>query len=175
MNEYKIIFTGTTGAGKTTAIAAVSDIPPVNTDVVNNDTAYKKEKTTVGFDYGEVSISDTERLRLYGTPGQERFGFMWKVLGRGALGVILLIDYSRPQPLEDLKLYTSNFMEIIEQSACVIGISKVTDESLLSVDNFADYLLTKGIICPIVPVDVRDKKQVLLLLDILLTQLEAKS
>ena len=85
MNEYKILITGTMGAGKTTAIAAISEVPPIMTDVQNNDTSNSKLTTTVGLDYGELSLDGGDKLRIYGTPGQERFAFMWKVLAKGAL------------------------------------------------------------------------------------------
>ena len=85
------------GAGKTTAIRAISDIPPVNTEAANLDKArHGKAETTVGLDYGETLLEGGEKLRLYGLPGQERFDFMWRILCRGALGVVLLADNGAP-------------------------------------------------------------------------------
>ena len=69
MIEHKIIFTGTTGAGKTTAIAAVSEITPLNTDVRNTDPEVAKAMTTTGLDYGELTLGQNEKLRLYGMSG----------------------------------------------------------------------------------------------------------
>lgn len=175
MKEYKIIITGPMGAGKTTAIRTISEIEPIVTDVLNNDNSIEKETTTVGFDYGEISLSNNERLRLYGTPGQERFDFMWKVLAQGALGLIIFIDMSRPDPLEDLDLYVSNFKGLIQQTGCVIGLSKVDACAIETTDPFSDLLHSYQLICPIVPVDVREKSQVLWVLDLLITQLEAKA
>ena len=63
MRDCKIVFTGTPGAGKTTAIAAISDTPPVVTDVPNRDPSLAKARTTVGMDYGEVVIADLVRVR----------------------------------------------------------------------------------------------------------------
>ena len=65
MNEYKILFTGTMGAGKTTAIGAVSETPPIVTDVQNNDDSNAKERTTVGLDFGELTLPNGDRLRLF--------------------------------------------------------------------------------------------------------------
>ena len=68
--ELKIVFTGPMGAGKTTAIAAISDTPPVLTDVVNNDhAAFDKDTTTVALDYGQIMLDNGVAVRLYGTPG----------------------------------------------------------------------------------------------------------
>ncbi len=175
MVEHKIIFTGTMSAGKTTAIQAVSEIPAVSTDVTNSDPRLGKEKTTVALDYGEVSLGEHERLRLYGTPGQERFNFMWKILAKGALGLIILIDHSIEDPLSDLQLYLTNFSELIKNTACVVGISKMNESKAPSLESYIDVLQRNAVVCPVIPVDVREKQQVLLILDLLLTQLEGRA
>ena len=95
MIEHKIIFTGTMGAGKTTAIGKISEIAPISTDVQNTDASVSKATTTVGLDYGELTLDNGDKLRLYGTPGQERFGFMWDDLAVGAIGGIALVDTRR--------------------------------------------------------------------------------
>ncbi|MEE9356953.1 MAG: ATP/GTP-binding protein [Sedimenticolaceae bacterium] len=78
MSNYKIIFTGPVGARKTTAINAVSDTPVIMTDEVASDmTRTRKKSTTVAMDYGVMNLGSGERVHLYGTPGQERFNFMW--------------------------------------------------------------------------------------------------
>lgn len=56
MKEYKILVTGTMGAGKTTAIGVISETPPITTDVTNNDQTHTKKKTTVGMDFGTVQL-----------------------------------------------------------------------------------------------------------------------
>ena len=171
--EHKILFTGTIGAGKTTAIGAISEIPPLRTDVQNHDPSVGKASTTVGLDYGEITLDGGEKLRLYGTPGQQRFDFMWKILGSGALGVVLLIDNSRPDPLGDLAVYLNGFADLIERTACVIGVGRMESHPLPDIDRFADALSVRGLACPVFAVDVRDPQQVLQLLDLLLVQLES--
>ena len=96
MTEFKIIFSGPVGAGKTTAIAAVSDIPPVTTETQPTDeTKDLKATTTIAMDYGVLRLDGDERLHLYGTPGQSRFSFMRDILAEGAIGVILLVTNTR--------------------------------------------------------------------------------
>lgn len=64
----------------------------------------EKETTTVGFDYGELTIPGGQnRMRLYGTPGQERFTFMRDILERGSAGILLLADNHRPDPLAETR------------------------------------------------------------------------
>jgi signal recognition particle receptor subunit beta len=172
MSEYKILFTGTMGAGKTTAIAAISEIAPVTTDVQNNDPTLLKEKTTVGLDYGELTLPSGEQLRLYGTPGQQRFSFMWQILAKGALGLVILLDHSRPDPVADLSIYLSNFAELIAQTGCVVAVGRLAPDEHSALDAYAKCLAEHGVTCPVLSADVRDKHQVLALLDLLLLQLE---
>lgn len=170
--EHKILFTGTMGAGKTTAIAGVSEIPPVSTDVRNTDASVAKATTTVGLDYGELTLDNGEKLRLYGTPGQMRFDFMWRILSRGALGLVILIDNSRPDPLVDLDIYLDGFAELIERTACVVAIGRTETHPSPSLDTYATHMQRKGVLCPVLEANVTDPRQVVQLLDLLLIQLE---
>ncbi len=171
--EYKILITGPMGAGKTTAICAVSQMPVVSTDVYNTDrTQSAKATTTVGLDYGEVSLGDDAMLRLYGTPGQERFRFMWEILAKGALGLIVLIDNSRASPLEDLLIYLENFRPLVDQSAVVIGIGRSDTHPEPAVDDYYAFLSDRGLMLPVLSVDVRRREDVLTLFDVLFSVLE---
>jgi signal recognition particle receptor subunit beta len=171
--EYKILFVGTMGSGKTTAIRAVSRGPVVSTDVANFDTAaHTKETTTVGLDYGEVQLEDGSVLRLYGTPGQERFQFMWEILARRALGVVLLVDNSRPDPLTDLLQYVESFASLIQRSAAVVGVGRTETHPEPSIDRYCDHLAERGWILPVLSVDVRRQADVLTLLDTLFAAIE---
>ncbi len=172
--ESKILFSGTTGAGKTTAIGAVSEIPPISTDVRNTDADISKAMTTAGMDYGELTLEGGDKLRLYGTPGQERFSFMWTILSKGALGLILLIDNSRPDPLADLDVYLKGFAKLVRDTACVIGVGRLPQHPSPTLDDFAQRLIQHDLICPVIEVDVRERSQVVQMLELLLLQLEAK-
>ncbi len=170
--ELKILITGTVGAGKTTAIAAVSDTQPLSTDVRNNDASVTKALTTVGMDYGELALEGGEVLRIYGTPGQERFSFMWKILVRGALGLVILIDNSRPDPLADLDVYLHGFADFIATSACVVGVGRMEAHPSPDINRFAEHMERAGARCPVIALDVRQRSQVLALFDLLLVQME---
>lgn len=174
MSEYKILITGTMGAGKTTAIAAVSDIAPVTTEVPNNDASCDKALTTVGMDYGELALPSGERLRLYGTPGQERFQFMWKILAQGALGLIILVDNSRPDPLADLEMYLTNFSTLIRERGCVVAVGRCDSHPTPTVDAFAARMAEQGLLCPVVEADARSREDILNVLDLLILQLETR-
>lgn len=172
MAEYKILFTGTMGAGKTTAIASISEMEPVMTDVVNTDLSNTKARTTVGLDFGCLSLDTGDRIRLFGTPGQSRFDFLWKILVKNSLGLIVLTDNSRPDPLGDLQLYLDGFAEELAHTPCVIGVGRTETHAIPSIDDYIDAIATRNMIIPILEVDVRRRDDVLMLLDALLAQVE---
>ncbi len=171
--EYKLIFTGSMGAGKTTAIAAISEIVPVRTDVENTDRENcGKATTTTALDYGEVTLPGGDKLRLYGTPGQTRFDFMWQILGHGALGIVILVDNSRPDPIADLREYLSAFKDTVAGARAVIGIGRSETHPHPTLEMFHAATLALGLEAPLMSVDVRRREDVLLLLDILFNQIE---
>jgi signal recognition particle receptor subunit beta len=172
--EYKIVFVGSMGSGKTTAIRNISDVAPISTDVDNSTRAeFDKATTTVAMDYGEVALSDGDVLRLYGTPGQARFDFMWKILGRGALGFIFLVDNSRPAPDQDLRDYLDAFDGLLQDAVAVIGVGRMETHPAPPLESYLDLLDARHLSVPTFAVDVRKREDVLLLLDTLFHQIEA--
>ena len=95
IQQYKIVFGGTMGAGKSRAIKALSEIDVLSTEALNTDLeSHEKMLTTVGIDYGEITLDDGVKVGLYGTPGQDRFDFIWAVICKGAIGTIVMIDHA---------------------------------------------------------------------------------
>lgn len=170
MAEYKILITGTVGAGKTTAISAISDGPVIDTDVRNSDPDVNKPTTTVGLDFGEMTLDSGDRIRLFGTPGQARFDFLWQSLSENAIGIIILSDNSRPDPLADIAGYLDAFKPQLVQVACTIGVGRLDSHPRPSLDEYADLAGRHGLVLPIVDVDVRRRDDVALLIDTLLAQ-----
>ena len=173
--EYKIVFTGPMGAGKSTAIRVISDIPPVTTEVVNTDReSCAKESTTAALDYGQLLLGDGTTVRLYGTPGQERYSFMWEILYRGAIGVILLIDGSKATALADLRMYAGVFQRMSPDQPFVIGVGRVRQDDGRQFDEYTHALTGLGVVAPVFGVDVRNRDDVLLLIETLLCIVEAQ-
>ena len=96
LQKYKIVFGGTMGAGKTEAIKSLSEVAVLSTEAVNTDEqSHSKALTTVGIDYGEIKLEDGVVVGLYGTPGQDRFDFIWSVICKGAIRKKNITDQSR--------------------------------------------------------------------------------
>src|SRR3954462_2136850 len=98
----KIVVTGPFSAGKTTLIRTISEITVLSTEKdITDSTRSRKSETTVAMDFGRITIDRDLVLYLFGTPGQERFDFMWEILGEGMLGYVLLVDANRPDSLDE--------------------------------------------------------------------------
>jgi hypothetical protein len=96
------VVTGPFAAGKTTLIRTISEITVLSTEKgITDSTRSRKSDTTVAMDFGRIRIDRDLVLYLFGTPGQDRFDFMWEILGEGMLGYVLLVDASRPDSLEE--------------------------------------------------------------------------
>ncbi|MEV0775240.1 GTP-binding protein [Streptomyces sp. NPDC050433] len=100
----KVLVAGGFGVGKTTFVGSVSEIAPLSTEELLTQVGAEtddltgvelKTSTTVAMDFGRITLDERHVLYLFGTPGQERFWFMWDELCRGALGAIVLADTRR--------------------------------------------------------------------------------
>lgn len=173
LKEIKLIVAGSVAAGKTTTIHTISEVPPIRTDVAATDhVARWKAQTTVAMDYGELTLEEGRKLRLYGTPGQRRFDFMSKILCRGALGLVILLDNRMPNPLFELEYYLSVFADLINDSAMVLGITHRDQAPEPGLGKYEHYLQLQRKPWPVFPVDPRNRADMITVLDALVTMLE---
>lgn len=173
MQEFKIIFAGSMGAGKTTAIRSLSDEKVVSTDVSNTDRkSHGKLLTTVGIDYGQILLPPDTKIGLYGTPGQERFELVWRIVTEGALGVIILIDSSSEKSPEELPYYIDYFHKH-GMDKIIVGITHTDLEGYLTMDECFDIMQKRDFTFPIFEVDARQREDILLLVETLIASIEA--
>lgn len=174
MSNYKIIFTGPVGAGKTTAVSALSDIPTVRTDCAATDTTReRKAETTVAMDYGLVNLGEGTIVHLYGTPGQKRFDFMWDILTEGGVGLVLLLDNTRRNPMEDLHFFVQSFRQFIDRSGIAIGVTRMDLSTTPSIEDYHRELFPLGLRhAPVFETDARERRDVSLLVEALLCSLD---
>ncbi|MBU7030203.1 MAG: ATP/GTP-binding protein [Theionarchaea archaeon] len=160
MMKAKILVTGAFNAGKTTFIRSISEIDPVYTDKKMLDT---EELTTVAMDFGRITVDDTISLYLFGTPGQERFDFMWDILKEDIIGFILLVDSITPNM--DVTLRMLKFFSEHSDAPCVIACTKQDHKDALPVETIQKQLNMDTV--PVLPCVATDKvsvKKVLLTL-----------
>jgi len=159
MRSVKVVVTGPFNAGKTTFIKAISEITVLSTErQVTQASGDGTGDTTVAMDFGRITVSDDVVLYLFGTPGQERFSFMWETLSDGMLGFVLLVDardsgsYGDAQSMIRFFTGMSDVPFVVAANRVMPGDSE-TLLALRSAIGLADEV-------PLLPLDARDRESV---------------
>jgi hypothetical protein len=155
----KIVVTGPFAAGKTTLIRTISEITVLSTErSITDETRSRKTDTTVAMDFGRITIDRDLVLYLFGTPGQDRFDFMWEILGEGMLGYVLLIDATRPDSLEESASILAAFRRMAHVPF-VVGLNRSAGMDEAEEEQIRSRLELEPEI-PVVPCDVTDRESV---------------
>ena len=172
MQALKIVITGAYAAGKTHFIRTISDIDIVTTeyDVTDPDELLLKRETTVALDFGKIAVSDEVVLYLFGTPGQERFDFMWEVLSEGCIGYVVLVDSCRPAHLVETQRLMARFATITD-APFIVAANKQDDPAALPL-SYVRRRLQLPFEIPLLPCIATDKESVKEVLLALLTHIE---
>jgi len=155
----KIVITGPFAAGKTTLIRTVSEITVLSTERgISDHTRARKSETTVAMDFGRITIDRELVLYLFGTPGQERFDFMWEILGEGMLGYVLLLDPTRPESLSEARGIRDAFARMAHVPF-VVAVNRMDALDDVESARIRQHLaLDAGV--PLVTCDATDKESV---------------
>jgi uncharacterized protein len=159
----KVVITGPFAAGKTTLIRTISEITVLSTERgITDSTRARKSETTVAMDFGRITIDGDLVLYLFGTPGQERFDFMWEILGEGMLGYVVLVDVTRADSLAEARGILDAFRRMA-RVPFVVGLNR-TDGADESHEAQVRELLDLAPNVSVVPCDATDKESVKALL-----------
>jgi len=173
----KIVVTGPFAAGKTTLIRTISEITVLSTEKgITDETRSRKTDTTVAMDFGRITIDRDLVLYLFGTPGQDRFDFMWEILGEGMLGYVLMLDSTRPDSVEESRTILEAFRRMA-RVPFVVALNR-SDGIDPAEEARVRETLDIGNDVPVVPCDATDRESVkavlLALLYAVLDSLEAE-
>lgn len=169
----KIVIAGGFGAGKTTLVDSVSEIPPVSTEAVmteasveHDDTSVTPEKvtTTVAMDFGRITLDQELVMYIFGTPGQSRFWFMWDDLVRGAIGAVVVVDSRRLADSFD----AVDYFEKDKRVPYIVALNRFDGQLEYTNEQIREALEIDAAV-PIVDFDARDRDSAGMVLKTLLT------
>jgi len=159
-SAVKLLIAGGFGVGKTTMVGTISEIPPLRTEelitvlsegVDDLDGIESKTTTTVALDFGRVTISPELVLYLFGTPGQDRFWFMWDELAEGAIGAIVLADTRRLDScFPAVDFFERRGIPFVVGVNCFNGNEEYTDQEVRDALDLDDRI-------PVLMCDVRER------------------
>jgi signal recognition particle receptor subunit beta len=110
MQTVKMVVTGPFNTGKTEFIRTVSEIDVVSTEKrISTEAERIKNTTTVAMDFGRITVDDNLVLYLFGTPGQKRFDFMGEIISEGMLGLVVMVDSTRPETFREARSILETF------------------------------------------------------------------
>jgi signal recognition particle receptor subunit beta len=157
----KIVIAGGFGTGKTTMVASVSEIPPLRTEELLTEAGVHvddlagiegKDTTTVALDFGRITINTKVVLYLFGTPGQNRFWFMWDELATGAIGAVVLVDTRRlDSSFPSIDFFEHRGIPFIVAVNCFDGAQLYTVEEVRHALDLDDAI-------PVMLCDARDRE-----------------
>lgn len=170
--KNRLLITGSPNSGKSSAIRALSDIAPKISNIYENAPHLAPEGVeAVMLDYGEMFIDEDRKLEIYATPGQRRFQFMWKTLAKQAMGLIIMIDNRRPNPISDMHIYLDNFSDILDRNSIVVGVNFYDIPGGPRLEDYVSSFKARGWLAPMLAIDPRQKDESLYLLSTLLTHM----
>lgn len=120
-HDRKIVFVGSVGSGKSTIVRNLSSVPVITSEV-GSTTDIGKATTTVGIDYGYITLDEHSRISLYGVPGQRKFSFVWDHTCQGLWGLVILVRNNDHKSIRELD-YLLDYFSIDEHSSLIVCLT----------------------------------------------------
>ncbi|MEM3819525.1 MAG: ADP-ribosylation factor-like protein [Nitrososphaerota archaeon] len=172
MKIFKILITGPYNSGKTTFIKTICSNALTTDKKVSSDELVKSS-TTVALDFGLIEIGEY-RVRLFGTPGQSRFHFMWRALSIGMDGYVFMVDSSDPMSFNEALHMYMFFRSMHPYTSHVVAANKYDKENKLSIDTIRSALKIPEHI-PIYPAVAYNRENVVKVLEALIELIQSSS
>lgn len=158
---FKFVLAGPVGAGKTTALRALSDIAPVSTEMPLSDGPMgEKTTTTVALDFAAIMLDDGTPLQLFGLPGQEHFSHMRHIVLNGASGVMVLLRGDDPDIAGQCAHWVRVILDIDDALPLVVGITHTDTSPGFRMDLVRNALAHRQPPVPVLTIDAREREQV---------------
>lgn len=166
----KLAVVGEVGSGKTQLINTISEISPFATEA-KSTVDIGKEYTTVGIDYGRLTLADDIALGLYGLPGQKRFQMLWEMVQKGLWGLLVLVKFNTDMEIKALLPILEHFCADHNPVPMVVGVTHTDfaedDEQLDVFLDVVQYALAQHqVIAPVVNLDPREVESSLMVLQL---------
>ncbi len=161
MNRYKIVISGPFAAGKTTFIKTITEITPIDTEAKTTkyDESAVKDSTTVAMDFGRITVDGENVLHIFGTPGQFRFNYMWSILGKDALGIIVIVDSGAKDTFNDARDMV-NFFRVKTDAPIIIALNHFDEKDNKITKEEIRKILKLPVWIPVIDCNAQSKESV---------------
>jgi len=171
MSDNKIIFAGPPGVGVTTAIKAISDIPPeIKKKKLVDD---KGNTTTIEMDYGILKLDSGDQIYLYGAPERAKLEHVRETLKQGCIGLVLLINNAEKDPVGTMLQYMEDCQFLVEKKGMAVGLTRYEDSPLPDINDFHIALREKKHNIPVFSVDGHEKNDIITIIRAMLYNLDS--
>ncbi len=134
MQTVKMLISGAANAGKSQFIRSISEIEVVSTErKATDETRLLKKETTATLDFGRMTVANDLVLPLYAAPGQRRFDFIWEILAEGTVGLIMVVDSTRPETFRETTRIVE-FFNTLRPTPYIIAANKQDKQAAWSAD-----------------------------------------
>lgn len=162
----KVVFVGNLGVGKTVALNNLSDVPVINTDVKSRearmaDMDSAKTTTTVGFDYGEWTISSNKKAYLFGMPSQARFSAIWDFIIPDSSAIVIWAFGNQETGVEDCRKWLELLKSHKVANRMCLAVTRILPNDDETLDQFRDLVAEYHPFVPVITADPREKASVI--------------